>query len=79
MNLKENIFTNFATNKLETVVNSKKIVILKNIIVNGILAEGINWNTLMRIISKRQNSKNFIKLPLKAINIVVFKYFYGFS
>ena len=24
MNLKENIFTNFVTNKLETVVNSKK-------------------------------------------------------
>ena len=79
MNSKENIFTNFVTNKLQTVVNSKKKVILKNIIVNGILAEGIDWNTLMRIISKTQNSSEYIKLPLKAINIAVFKYFYGSS
>ena len=41
---------------------------------NGILTEGINWNTLIRMIRKKRNSSELIKLPLKVINSVVFKY-----
>ena len=45
---------------------------------NGVLTEDINWNTLLRIINNRQNSGELIKLPLKIINSVVFKYLYDF-
>ena len=41
---------------------------------NGILTEDINWNALMRVISNKQNSTELMKLPLKIINSVVFKY-----
>ena len=47
---------------------------MKNTIVNAILTENINRNTFMRIISNKQNSSELIKLPLKIINSVVFKY-----
>ena len=47
---------------------------MKNAIVNSILTEEINWNTLMRAISNRQNSSKLIKLPLKIMNSIVFKY-----
>ena len=30
---------------------------MKNTIVNGILIEDMNWNTLMRLISNKQNFK----------------------
>ena len=38
---------------------------MKNIIVNGVLTEDINWNTLMRLISNKQNSSELIKLKVK--------------
>ena len=47
---------------------------MKNTIVNGILTDNINWNTLTRIISNKQNSSELIKLPVKVFNSVVFKY-----
>ena len=47
---------------------------MKNSIVNAILTEDINRNTLMRIISNKQNPSELTKLPLKIINSVVFKY-----
>ena len=47
---------------------------MKNTIVNGVLTEDVNLNTLMRIISNKQNSSEFIKSPLRIINRVVFKY-----
>ena len=46
---------------------------MKNAIVNGILAEDIKSNNLMRIISNKQDSSEVIKLPLKILNIVLFK------
>ena len=46
---------------------------MKNTIVNGILAEDIKSNNLMRIISNKQDSSEVIKLPLKILNIVLFK------
>ena len=47
---------------------------MKNTTRNGILTEGININTLMRIINNKQNSSELIRLPLKIINRVAFKY-----
>ena len=48
---------------------------MKNSIVNAILTEDINRNTLMRIISNKQNPSELLtKLPLKIINSVAFKY-----
>ena len=50
---------------------------MKNTILNGILTgltRDINWNTLMRLISNKQNSSELIKLPVKVINKDVFKY-----
>ena len=41
---------------------------MKNTIMNGILAEDINWNTLMIIISNNEKLSELIKLPLKIIN-----------
>ena len=54
---------------------TEKIVVsnLKSI-VNGILIEDMNWNTLMRLISNKQNSSELIKLPVKFFNSVAFKY-----
>ena len=46
---------------------------MKNTVVNGILAEDIKSNNLMRKISNKQNSSEVVKLPLKILNIVVFK------
>ena len=52
---------------------------MKNSIVNAILTEDINRNTLMRIISNKQNPSELLtKLPLKIINSVVFKYLQDF-
>ena len=47
---------------------------MKNTTGNGILTEDINWNTLIRIITNKENSSQLIKLSLKIINSVVFKY-----
>ena len=47
---------------------------MENTIVNGVLTEDSNWNTLIRMIRKKRNSSELIKLPLKVINSVVFKY-----
>ena len=47
---------------------------MENTIVNGILTEGINLNTLMRMITNKRNSSELIKLPLKIINSVLFEY-----
>ena len=47
---------------------------MKNTIVDGILTEDINRNTLMRLISNKQNSSELIKLPVKVFNSVAFKY-----
>ena len=47
---------------------------MKNTIVDGILTEGINRNTLMRLISNKQNSSELIKIPVKVFNSVAFKY-----
>ena len=47
---------------------------MKNTIVNGILTEDIKWNTLMRLISNKQNSIEIIKLPVKVFNSVAFIY-----
>ena len=47
---------------------------MKNTIVNGILIEDMNWNTLMRLISNKQNSSELIKLPVEVFNSVAFKY-----
>ena len=47
---------------------------MKNTIVDVILIEDINWNTLMRLISNKQNSSELIKLPVKVFNSVAFKY-----
>ena len=46
---------------------------MKNTIVDGILTEDINWNTLMRLVSNRQNSSELIRLPVKVFNSVAFK------
>ena len=51
---------------------------MKNTIVDGILTEDINWNTLIRLISNRQNSNELIKLPVKVCNSVAFKYLEDF-
>ena len=51
-----------------------KKVIMKNTIVDVILIEDMNWNTLMRLISNKQNSNELIKLPVKVFNSVAFKY-----
>ena len=58
----------------KTVLNNLKKVTMENTIMNGILTEDINWNTLIRMIRKKRNSSEVIKLPLKVINSVVFKY-----
>ena len=42
--------------------------------VNGILTEDINWNTLVRLISNKQNSSDLVNLPVKVFNSVAFKY-----
>ena len=47
---------------------------MKNTTVDGILIEDMNWNTLMRLISNKQNSNELIKLPVNVFNSVVFKY-----
>ena len=47
---------------------------MKNTIVDVILIEDINWNTLMRLISNKQNSNELIKLPVKVFNSAAFKY-----
>ena len=47
---------------------------MKNTIVDVILIEDINWNTLMRLTSNKQNSNELIKLPVKVFNSVAFKY-----
>ena len=47
---------------------------MKNTIVDVILIEDINWNTLMRLISNKQNSNELIKLLVKVFNSVAFKY-----
>ena len=47
---------------------------MKNTTGNGILTEDINWNTLIRIITNKENPSELIKLSLKIINSVVFKY-----
>ena len=47
---------------------------MKNTTGNGILTEDINWNTLIRIITNKENSSQLTKLSLKIINSVVFKY-----
>ena len=54
---------------------TEKIVVsnLKSI-VNGILIEDMNWNTLMRLISNKQNLSELIKLPVEVFNSVAFKY-----
>ena len=44
---------------------------MKNTIFDGILIEDMNWNTLMRLISNKQNS---IKLLVKVFNSVAFTY-----
>ena len=46
---------------------------MKNTIVNGILTEEINWNTLLRLLSNKQNSSELIKLPVKVSNSVILK------
>ena len=46
---------------------------MKNTIVNGILTEEINWNTLLRLLSNKQNSSELTKLPEKVFNSVIFK------
>ena len=46
---------------------------MKNTIADGILIEDMNWNTLMRLISTKQNSSELIKLPVKVFNSVAFK------
>ena len=51
---------------------------MKNTIVNGILIDDNNSNILMRIISNKENSCELIKLPLKIINSVVFRYLKDF-
>ena len=51
---------------------------MKNTIVNGILTEDIKWNTLMRLISNKQNSIEIIKLPVKVSNSAAFKYLSDF-
>ena len=51
---------------------------MENTIVNGILTEGINLNTLMRMIRNKRNSSELIKLPLKIINSVLFEYLQDF-
>ena len=40
---------------------------MKNTIVDDILIEDMNWNTLMRLISKKQKSSELIKLPVKVL------------
>ena len=44
---------------------------MKNTIVVGVLTREMNWNTLMRLNSNKQNS---IKLPMKVFNSVAFKH-----
>ena len=51
---------------------------MKNTIVNGILIDDNNSNILMRIISNKENSCELIKLLLKIINSVVFRYLKDF-
>ena len=46
---------------------------MKNTIVNGILTEEINWNTLLRLLSNKQNSSELVKLPVEVFNSVIFK------
>ena len=55
-------------------VNNLRKVTMKNTVVDGILTEDINWHTLIRLISNRQNSSELIKLPVKVFNSVAFKY-----
>ena len=47
---------------------------MKNTIVDVILIEDMNWNTLMRLISNKQNSNELIQLPVKVFNSIAFKY-----
>ena len=58
----------------EKIVVNNLNVIMKNTIVDSILIEDMNWNTLMRLISNKQNSSELIKLPAKVFNSVAFKY-----
>ena len=63
MNLKKNMFINFVTNKLKTSTQLKR-QLRKISTVNGILITAdVNWNTVMRVISNKQNSSELIKLP----------------
>ena len=48
---------------------------MKNTIVDVILTEEMNWNTLMRLVSNKQNS---ITLPVKVFNSVASKYLQDF-
>ena len=50
---------------------------MKNTLVDGFLIEDMSWNTLMRLISNKQNSSELIKLPVKVFNCVAFKIFIG--
>ena len=50
---------------------------MKNTLVDGFLTEDMSWNTLMRLISNKQNSSELIKLPVKVFNSVAFKIFIG--
>ena len=45
---------------------------MKNTIVDGIFTEDINLNTLMRLISNKQNSIELIKLSVKVHNSIAF-------
>ena len=47
---------------------------MKNTIADGILTEDRNWNTLMRLVSNKQNLIELIELPVKVFNSVAFKY-----
>ena len=48
---------------------------MKNTIADVILTEEMNWNTLMRLVSNKQNS---ITLPVKVFNSVASKYLQDF-
>ena len=50
---------------------------MKNTLVDGFLIEDMSWNTLMRLVSNKQNSSELIKLPVKVFNSVAFKIFIG--
>ena len=73
--LEENMFANFVASKLKTVVNS---------VTRNYIKYHREWcfnrkhQLKYSFENNRQNSGELIKLPLKIINSVVFKYLYDF-